>query len=63
LDIYTVEQVAEKLQIAVRTVYKLIKSGQLPASKVGSQYRISEEQLERFMKSQEVKPGQDNQED
>ena len=54
MDIYTVEQVAEKLQIAVRTVYKLIKSGQLPASKVGNQYRITDEQLARFMVSQEV---------
>lgn len=62
MEIYTVEQTAEKLQIAVRTVYKLIKSGQLPASRVGSQYRISDEQIAKFMKSQEVKP-EDIQED
>ncbi len=59
MDIYTPETIAEKMQVAVRTVYKLIKSGQLPATKVGRQYRISDDQLDRFMKSQEVKPGTD----
>lgn len=55
MDIYTPEELAAKLHVAVRTVYKLIKSGQLPASQIGRQYRISDEQLERFMKAQEVK--------
>ena len=62
MDIYTPEDLAAKLHVAVRTVYKLIKSGQLPASQVGRQYRISDEQLSRFMKSQEVKQ-EDTQED
>lgn len=56
MNIYTPEELAAKLQVTVRTVYKLIKSGQLPASQVGRQYRISDEQLARFMDSQEVKP-------
>ncbi len=55
MDYYTPEQVAEKLQFRVRTIYKLIRAGQLPASKIGQKYRISDEQLTRFMKSQEVK--------
>jgi len=63
LDYYTPEQLAEKLQLSVRTIWAYIREGKLPASKMGRKYRISEEQLERFMKSQEVKPGQDNQED
>lgn len=63
MDYYTPEQLAEKLQLSVRTIWAYIRDGKLPASKMGRKYRISEEQLERFMKSQEVKPGQDNQED
>ncbi len=63
MDYYTPEQLAEKLQLSVRTIWAYIREGKLPASKMGRKYRISEEQLERFMKSQEVKPGQDNQED
>lgn len=54
MDYLTPEQVGEKLQFRVRTIYKLIRTGQLPASKIGQKYRISEEQLERFMKAQEV---------
>lgn len=54
MDYFTPEQVAEKLQFTVRTIYKLIRAGQLPASKIGQKYRISEEQLDRFMKAQEV---------
>lgn len=64
MDYYTPEQVAEKLQLSVRTVWKYIREGRLPASQMGQRrYRISEEQIDRFMKLQEVKPGQDNQED
>lgn len=61
MDYYTPEQVAEKLQLSVRTVWKYIREGKLPASQMGQRrYRISDEQLDRFMKSQEVKPEQDN---
>jgi len=62
LEYYTPEQVAEKLQLSVRTIWKYLREGKLPASKIARGYRISEEQLDRFMKSLEVKPG-DIQED
>lgn len=54
MDYYTPEQLAEKLQLSVRTIWAYIRDGKLPASKMGRKYRISEEQLERFMKSLEV---------
>lgn len=64
MDYYTPEQVAEKLQLTVRTVWKYIREGKLPASQMGKRrYRISDEQLDRFMRSQEFKPGQDQPED
>lgn len=62
MDYYSPEQVAEKLQLSVRTIWAYIRDGKLPATKLGRKYRISEEQLDRFMKSLEVKPGE-NQED
>lgn len=61
MDYYTPEQVAEKLQLSVRTIWKYLREGKLPASKIARGYRISEEQLDRFMKSLEVKPGDNNQ--
>ncbi len=64
MEYFTVEQVAEKLQLSVRTIRGYIKSGKMPASSMGKRrYRISQDQLDRFMQATEVKLGQDNQED
>jgi len=63
VDYYSPEQLAEKLQLSVRTIWAYIRDGKLPATKLGRKYRISEEQLDRFMKSLEVNSMQDNQED
>mgnify|MGYP000946301294 CR=1 FL=1 len=54
MDYYTPQQVADKLQLTVRTIWSYIRSGKLPASKLGREYRISDEQLDRFMKAQEA---------
>lgn len=53
LEVYTVEQVAEKLSITVRTVYNYIKSGQLKGCKMGKYWRITEDQLRDFLKGLE----------
>lgn len=40
---YTPEQVAEALQVAVRTVYAMIRRGELPVKRAGPRrYRIPE---------------------
>jgi len=46
---YTPQQVAEKLQINIRTVYKWIREGKLKAIKVGDLWRISESEIKRFI--------------
>jgi excisionase family DNA binding protein len=46
---YTPQQVAEKLQINIRTVYKWIREGKLKAIKIGDLWRISETELKRFV--------------
>lgn len=63
MELYTPEMVAQKLMVSVGTVWRYIREGKLPASKLGRKYIISDEQLMRFLEQQEVKPGQDNQED
>ncbi|MDD2212171.1 MAG: helix-turn-helix domain-containing protein [Syntrophomonadaceae bacterium] len=60
MDYYTPEQVAEKLQLSIHTIWKYLRAGKLPASKIARGYRVSEEQLDRFMKSLETKPGKSN---
>ena len=45
----TVAEVAEVLRVSNMTVYRLIKSGELPALRVGKNYRIRESELEAFL--------------
>lgn len=49
---YTPQQVAEKLQINIRTVYKWIREGKLKAIKIGDLWRISETELKRFVEDE-----------
>ena len=50
---YTVQQIADKLNIHFRTVYNLIYTGQLPSIRVGRVYRISQTHLYAFCFQQE----------
>jgi excisionase family DNA binding protein len=45
-DVYSVEQVAEWLGLHVRTVRGYIRSGRLPAVRIGKQYRIARADVE-----------------
>lgn len=47
--VYTVEEVAKMLKVSHMTVRRLIESGDLEAFKVGNQWRIKHEALDRFM--------------
>ncbi len=54
-DFYTSQQVAEKLQVNVMTIYRYIEAGKLKAYKFGKEFRISSAEFERFLKDNEVK--------
>ena len=45
---YSVDDVADMLGLHVRTVRGYVRSGRLPAVRIGKQYRISAEDLETF---------------
>ncbi|GAA3955665.1 helix-turn-helix domain-containing protein [Actinoplanes auranticolor] len=45
-DMYSVEQVAERLGLHVRTVRNYVRDGRLKAVKIGKQYRIARADLE-----------------
>ncbi len=47
-ELYSVEQVAERLGLNVRTVRGYVRSGRLKAVRIGKQYRIAREDLEAF---------------
>lgn len=43
---YSLEQVAERLGLHVRTVRNYVRSGRLKARRIGKQYRVTREDLE-----------------
>lgn len=50
MKVLTPEQVAEIMQLSIRSVYTLLKNGTIPAKKVGTQWRILESELEEYMR-------------
>ena len=50
----TVAEVASGMRVSNMTVYRLIKSGELPAVRVGKGYRIRESDLQRFLEERSV---------
>ena len=51
----TVAEVASAMRVSNMTVYRLIKSGELPAVRVGKNYRLRESDLERFLEERSVR--------
>lgn len=45
----TVAEVADSLRVSTMTVYRLIKSGELAALRVGKNYRIRADDLEAYL--------------
>ena len=47
----TLEEVAGYLRLNKHTVYRLVKSGKLPASKVGTQWRFAAEEVRAWLEA------------
>mgnify|MGYP002630909519 CR=1 FL=1 len=52
----TTEEVLEYLQINLRTVYRLIKAGKIPAVRVGRQWRFRKRDIDAWLDGQGTKP-------
>lgn len=52
--LFTVEEVAQVLDVHTRTVRRYIKEEKLSASKVGGRWKVEKEELKRFMNNEEV---------
>ena len=52
MEIYKTKDIAEKLDIHITTVRKLINAGELKAKKVGKGYRITENQLREYLEGE-----------
>jgi excisionase family DNA binding protein len=52
-ELFTPQEVAQKLKIDMSTVYRWIREGRLKAVKIGHFWRISESELNRLLKGDE----------
>lgn len=50
-------EAARQLGITVRTLYRLIDEGELPAYKFGRVIRLQEKEVEAFIQESRVQPG------
>ncbi len=55
-DLLTMEQVAKRLGVSLKTIYRWIDSSELPVSLIGKRtYRIFEKDLIEFIYSKQIK--------
>ena len=47
----TPAEVADLLRVSSMTVYRLIKSGELRAARIGKSYRISEDDVDTYLQA------------
>ncbi len=50
-EFYRVDDVANKLDVHIMTIYRYIKAGKLPAYKIGKEFRIKHSDLEDFLEA------------
>lgn len=57
----TTEEVLEYLQVNLRTIYRLIKAGKIPAVRVGRQWRFRKRDIDTWLDAQRVaRPSDDS---
>ena len=55
-DLMTTKELAEYLQLDRMTIYKLLKSGDIPANRVGHQLRFFRSDIDEWIRSKKVDP-------
>ncbi len=50
----TVGEVAATMRVSNMTVYRLIKGGELPAIRVGKNYRVRESDVDKYLSTRSV---------
>jgi excisionase family DNA binding protein len=48
-EFYSIEEVAELLGVNYQLIYKLVRSGQLPAARIGKVYRVTRSDLDAYI--------------
>lgn len=56
-EVVNVEEVADLLRVSNQTVYNLVKSGRLPATKIGQEWRFSRAKILEILKGEATGDG------
>lgn len=48
-EFYRAEDLAEKLDVNIMTIYRYIKAGKLKAYKIGKEFRIDKYEFDKFL--------------
>ncbi len=51
IEVYTLKEIEDLLHVTRRTLYNWIKSGQLKAFRIGKEWRVTRDALEKFMET------------
>jgi excisionase family DNA binding protein len=51
MSTFTVDEVANQLEVSVKTIRRYIYSGKIAANKIGGQWRISQDQIDAYIES------------
>lgn len=54
-EFYTAQDLADKLEVNIMTIYRYIKAKKLRAHKIGKEFRIDKAEFERFLNSTKTK--------
>lgn len=57
MKLYTLQEAADILKVNIRSIHRYKKDGRLEAKKIGGQWRITKEAIERFIQGE---PTEDN---
>ncbi len=55
-EYFTLKEIAERLKVSERTVWRWVHSGALPAIKLGQQWRIRDDDLDEFLEARRAQP-------
>lgn len=54
-EFYTAQELADKLQLNIMTIYRYIKAGKLKAYKIGKEFRIDKKEFNKFLDKAKTK--------
>jgi len=56
----SIREASQYLGVEYKTLYRIVLSGKLPASRIGAIYRIKREDLDKYLDEQKITVGRDN---